>query len=166
MKKEKGLISVLMLPLVATLILGLGIYVYNSSQSAITDTTGQMRDMENDMYNSMIKMYIGDSKKGSDVKSMIDNVIAQNSQYVNESGKFISIHVDEIDDYDDYTLEKVTRAANIYENYNAENSQTNIDAAKEEYRNLKQKINTAKNYTVKETKKDGIIYAVTISQND
>lgn len=166
MKKEKGLISILMLPLVATLILGLGIYVYNSSQSAMPVATEEMRDRDNDMYNSMIERYIGDSQKGSYVKEMIDNVIAQNSQFVNESGKFISIHVDEIDDYDDYTLEKVTRAANIYENSNAENSQTNIDAAKEEYRNLKQKINTAKNYTVTETKKDGKIYAVTISQND
>ena len=166
MKKEKGLISVLMLPIIATLILGVGIYVYSSSYSAISDTAGQMRDMENDMYNSMINMYIGDSQKESDVKEMIDNVIAQNSQYVNERGKFISIHVDKIDEYDDYTLEKVTRAANIYENFNAENSQANISAAQVEYRNLKQKINTAKNYTVTETKKDGIIYAVTISQND
>ena len=166
MKKEKGLISVLMLPIIATLILGVGIYVYSSSYSAISDTAGQMRDMENDIYNSMINMYIGDSQKGSDVKEMIDNVIAQNSQYAYERGKFISIHVDKIDEYDDYTLEKVTRAANIYENVNAENSQANISAAQVEYRKLKQKINTAKNYTVTETKKDGIIYAVTISQND
>ena len=166
MKKEKGLISVLMLPIIATLILGVGIYVYSSSYSAISDTAGQMRDMENDLYNSMINMYIGDSQKGSDVKKMIDNVIAQNAQYVNERGKFISIHVDKIDEYDDYTLEKVTRAANIYENFNAETSEANRSAAQVEYINLKQKIKTAKNYTVTETKKDGIIYAVTISQND
>ena len=63
MKKEKGLISVLMLPIIATLILGVGIYVYSSSYSAISDTAGQMRDMENDLYNSMINMYIITRKK-------------------------------------------------------------------------------------------------------
>ena len=77
MKKEKGLISVLMLPIIATLILGVGIYVYNSSYSAISDTAGQMRDMENDIYNSMINMYIGDSQKGSDVKKMIASKVGK-----------------------------------------------------------------------------------------
>ena len=74
----------------------------------------------------------------ADVKKMIDKVRAQNAQYGNERGKFISIHVDKIDEYDDYTLEKVTRAANIYENFNAENSEANISAAQVEYINLKQ----------------------------
>lgn len=166
MKKEKGSILILVLPLIATLILGVGISIYNSAQDTIQTAADQMAQEESDIYNAMIKKYIGNSKKGSDVKQMIEDIISQNEQYVTESGRFISIHVGEIDGYDDDILEKVTNEANIYENSDAENSQTEIDAAKEEYRNLKQKINSGKNYSVTEKEEDGIIYAVTITEKD
>lgn len=166
MKREKGSILILFLPLMATLILGLGTYIYTSAQNTIQTATGQMAQEDRDIYNTMIKKYIGNSKKGSDVKQMIEDIISQNEQFVSESGRFISIHVGEIDGYDDYTLEKVTNEANIYENSDAENSQTEVDAAKEEYMNLKQKINSGKNYSVTEKEKDGIIYAVTITEKD
>ncbi len=166
MKKENGSILILVLPLMATLILGVGISIYNSAQDTIQTAADQMAQEDRDIYNTMIKKYIGNSKKGSDVKQMIEDIISQNEQYVTESGRFISIHVGEIDGYDDDILEKVTNEANIYENSDAENSQTEIDAAKEEYRNLKQKINSGKNYSVTEKEEDGIIYAVTITEKD
>lgn len=166
MKKENGSILILVLPLIATLILGVGISIYNSAQDTIQTAADQMAQEDRDIYNTMIKKYIGNSKKGSDVKQMIEDIISQNEQYVTESGRFISIHVGEIDGYDDDILEKVTNEANIYENSDAENSQTEIDVAKEEYRNLKQKINSGKNYSVTEKEEDGIIYAVTITEKD
>ena len=166
MKKENGSILILVLPLIATLILGVGISIYNSAQDTIQTAADQMAQEDRDIYNTMIKKYIGNSKKGSDVKQMIEDIISQNEQYVTESGRFISIHVGEIDGYHDDILEKVTNEANIYENSDAENSQTEIDVAKEEYRNLKQKINSGKNYSVTEKEEDGIIYAVTITEKD
>ena len=81
-------------------------------------------------------------------------------------GKFISIHVDTISDYNDDTLEEVTEEANSYENSNADNTIDNVNAAESEYRNLKQKINTAKNYNVTKSEKDGVIYAVTITEEN
>ena len=166
MKREKGSIMVLVLPLITTLILGLGIYIYNSAQNTIQTATGQMAQEDRDIYNTMIKKYIGNSKKGSDVKQMIEDIISQNEQYVNESGKFISIHVGTIAGYNSDKLEVVTNAANVYENDTSENNQDTIDAARDEYRVLKQKINSGKNYSVTEKEKDGIIYAVTITEKD
>lgn len=63
MKREKGSIMVLVLPLITTLILGLGIYIYNSAQNTIQTATGQMAQEDRDIYNTMIKKYIGNSKK-------------------------------------------------------------------------------------------------------
>ena len=166
MRKEKGSIMVMILPLLATLILSLGIYIYKSAQNTIQTATGQMAQEDRDIYNTMIKKYIGNSKKGSDVKQMIEDIISQNEQYVNESGKFISIHVGPIAGYNPANLEVVTNAANVYENDSSENNQDTIDAARDEYRVLKQKINSGKNYSVTEKEKDGIIYAVTITEKD
>lgn len=166
MRKEKGSIMVMILPLLATLILSLGITVYKSAQNTIQTATGQMAQEDRDIYNTMIKKYIGNSKKGSDVKQMIEDIISQNEQYVNESGKFISIHVGTIAGYNPANLEVVTNAANVYENDSSENNQDTIDAARDEYRVLKQKINSGKNYSVTEKEKDGIIYAVTITEKD
>ena len=166
MRKEKGSIMVMILPLLATLILSLGIYIYKSAQNTIQTATGQMAQEDRDIYNTMIKKYIGNSKKGSDVKQMIEDIISQNEQYVNESGKFISIHVGTIAGYNTANLEVVTNAANVYENDSSENNQDTIDAARDEYRVLKQKINSGKNYSVTEKEKDGIIYAVTITEKD
>lgn len=166
MRKEKGSIMVMILPLLATLILSLGIYIYTSAQNTIQTATGQMAQEDRDIYNTMIKKYIGNSKKGSDVKQMIEDIISQNEQYANESGKFISIHVGTIAGYNPANLEVVTNAANVYENDSSENNQDTIDAARDEYRVLKQKINSGKNYSVTEKEKDGIIYAVTITEKD
>ena len=166
MRKEKGSIMVMILPLLATLILSLGIYIYTSAQNTIQTATGQMAQEDRDIYNTMIKKYIGNSKKGSDVKQMIEDIISQNEQYVNESGKFISIHVGTIAGYNPANLDVVTNAANVYENDTSENNQDTIDAARDEYRVLKQKINSGKNYSVTEKEKDGIIYAITITEKD
>ena len=135
----------------------------NNLENIDSDNENNMVE-DKEMYNSMIKKYVGNSKKGSDVKQMIEDVISQNSQYVNESGKFISIHVGTIAGYDSSTLESVTKAANVYENDSSENTQDTIDAARDEYRVLKQKISAGKNYTVTESEKDGIIYAVTVTE--
>ena len=152
--------------LICILLIAIGMYIYNSAQSTIQTAAGQMGQQDKEMYNSMIKKYLGNSKKGSDVKQMIEDVISQNSQYVNESGKFISIHALNISGFATTTdpLEAVGKAANVYEDKSGENTQDNIDAARTEYRKLKQKISAGRNYKVEEQEKDGIIYSVTVSE--
>ena len=153
--------------LICILLIAIGMYIYNSAQGTIQTAAGQMGQKDKEMYNSMIRKYVGNSKKGSDVKQMIEDVISQNSQYVNESGKFISIHAGNISGYTTSKqdpLKSVCEAANVYESQSGENNQKNIDAARAEYRKLEQKISAGRNYKVEEKEKDGIIYMVTVSE--
>lgn len=153
--------------LICILLIAIGMYIYNSAQGTIQTAAGQMGQQEKEMYNAMIRKYIGNSKKGTDVKQMIDDVINQNNQYVNESGKFISINVANggVDGFtEEADLQTKNKAANVYEQNTGDNTQANIDAATEIYRKLKQKVSAGRNYEVKESIKDGIIYAVEIKQ--
>lgn len=153
--------------LICILLIAIGMYIYNSAQGTIQTAAGQMGQKDKEMYNSMIRKYVGNSKKGSDVKQMIEDVISQNSQYVNESGKFISIHANNISGYaqtGNDPLKTVCEKANVYEKQDGENNQANIDSARTEYRKLEQKISAGRNYKVEEKEKDGIIYAVTVSE--
>lgn len=158
--------------LICILLIAIGMYIYNSAQGTIQTAAGQMGQQDKEMYNAMIRKYLGNSKKGTDIKQMIEDIINQNNQYVNESGKFISIHVvnDEgsgfygVDGYTATNLDTVTKNANVYEKKDAENNQANIDAATKEYRELKKKISAGRNYIVSEKTADGIIYAVDIGQ--
>lgn len=163
--------------LICILIIAIGMYIYNSAQGTIQTAAGQMGQQEKELYNAMIKKYIGTSKKGSDVKLMIEDIISNNNQNVNESGKFISIHVGANSSEAAITgtkgvsgfttsaaLDKACSDANIYENTNGDNNQTNVDAATAEYRELKKKISSGRNYLVEALSKDGIYYAVYVNQ--
>ena len=86
-------------------------------------------------YNETVERYIGENVigeniKGADIKRMIEDIISHNCQYVNESGKFISIHNGEYDKEsksrlvdgkrvelfeNDEELDKACKMANIYE---------------------------------------------------
>lgn len=151
--------------LICILLIAIGMYIYQSAQGTIQTAAGQMGQQEKEMYNSMIKKYIGRSKKGSDVKLMIDAVISQNNQYVNESGKFISVANNGVSGYPtaDGGVNDKCNLANVYTNQNAVNNQANIDAASKEMRALAQKVSAGKNYAVTEFTTDGIIYAVVIT---
>ena len=49
MRKEKGSIMVMILPLLSTLILSLGITVYKSAQNTIQTAAGQMGQQDKEM---------------------------------------------------------------------------------------------------------------------
>lgn len=150
--------------LICILLIAVGMYVYKSAQGTITTAAAQMGQQEKEMYNATISKYIGNSKKGSDVKLLIDTVISNNNQNVGESGKFISIHFDGISQINSDDIDSAGEAANVYENPDkGDNNQTAVDGATKEYRTAAQKISSGKNYKVEEKQQDGIIYAVTIS---
>lgn len=151
--------------LICILLIAIGMYIYNSAQSTIKTAAGQMGQQDKEMYNSMIKKYVGSSKKGSDVKQMIEDVISQNNQYVNESGKFISVLNNGVAGYTG-NINSTCNTANVYTTADSENNQANIDAATKEMRNLEKKISAGKNYDVTEFTEDGIIYAVVITPLD
>ena len=82
---------VLILFMIPILTIGTGIYVYNSASSTIDDAASKMEEQEVSVYNSSVSSYIGTSKKGVDVKSLIDSIIASNQNNVGDAGKFIAL---------------------------------------------------------------------------
>ncbi len=158
--------------LISILLIAISMYIYQSAHSTIQTAATSMSQNDKNMYNATVKNYsTKGTLNGTDVKSMIEDIITQNSQYVGESGKFISIHVstgEPVAGYTDSgTLESACKAANVYEDKdNGDNTQDHINTARDEYRKLAKKISSGKKYTVTETEQDGIIYAVTIAEKN
>lgn len=125
-----------------------------------------MSQKDVDEYNDKFEKYLGDKVKGADVKNLIDDVISSNEEYVNESGKFVSILVygsdvtngencNELSDNDCTKITNYSDGKKLLEDCNAanffddgDNTQENVSAASEQMSKLKEKINTAKNYKV------------------
>ena len=125
-----------------------------------------MSQKDVDEYNDKFEKYLGDKVKGADVKNLIDYVIGSNEEYVDQSGKFVSILVYENDvtngencnELSDNDCTKITNysdgkklleacnAANFFDD--GDNTQENVSAASKQMSKLKEKINTAKNYKV------------------
>lgn len=148
--------------LICILLIAIGMYIYQSAQGTINTAAAQMGQREKEMYNATINRYVGTSKKGSDVKQMINDVISQNNQNVNESGKFISVLNNGVAGYTG-NVNALCAAANVYQNSASLNNQANIDAATAEMRNLAQRVSAGKNYDVTSYQEDGIIYAVIVT---
>jgi len=151
--------------LICILLIAIGMYIYNSAQSTIQTAAGQMNQQDKQMYNAMIQKYVG-TKSGSEIKRMIEDVISQNNQYVNESGKFTSVLQNGVGTYTG-NLNKVCNDCNAYTKPDGFSSaQKEIDIASKEMRAFAKKISAGKNYDVKEYTEDGIIYAVIITELD
>lgn len=172
--------------LICILLIAIGMYIYQSALGTFNIAASKMSNQEKQMYNSMIKNYTGDNKRGSEVKAMIEEVINQNDQYVGDSGKFISIKVAQCGtnktipnlksaktnakDEDGSDLKDACDAANVYWTKPGENTQDLINAAKKEMRELYKAISSGKSYKVTDTDgsesgvKDGIIHTVYIEE--
>lgn len=156
MKNEKGIIMTI-IPLIAILIISTGIITYNKAQTTIQESTNQLKQVDVQAENSMIEKYIGENKKGTEVKQMINEIIAHNKQYVNEDGKFISIDADEIGDNEFADLSDACYEAEI------NNNQENVEKATEQMRKLYSKIVSNQNYEIEGFKDyNGIINEVSI----
>lgn len=142
----------------------------------------KMINQDKEIYNSTINKYIGEIKRGSEVKVMIEDVIRQNDIYVGESGKFISIKIVEGEKIDNLknskqendltgkALSKACDRANVYSSETGNNTQENIDVAKKEMRQLYRAIYSGKSYSVsdedgdKSGVTDGVIHTVYIKE--
>ena len=160
--------------LICILLIAVAMYIYNSANSTIKSAASQMSQQEKDIYNSKIKPYINDGVKGSEIKSMIDNIISMNQENVGEQGKFIGINV-EADKITDYTeqenLLKACNDASVYDatsgsGTNGDNTEANVKAATQEMTKLKLKINSQKKYDVEATMSQGIYVWVKITETD
>ena len=76
--------------LLAILIIGIGIYVFNNANSSVEEIGGSMSTMEIQSFNSPFETYQGTGKTGTQVKTLLQKVIATNSQY---EGREVSVTV-------------------------------------------------------------------------
>lgn len=163
--------------LICILLIAVGMYIYQSAQGTIESAAAKMNNQDKEIYNATVKRYVGENKRGSEVKQMIEAIISQNDTNVGESGKFISIKVEgdipnlkdstNKDDTKGAALANACNAANVYSDTKGENTQANIDTAKKEMRQLYKAISSGKSYTVSDVggTQDGIIHTVTVKEN-
>lgn len=128
---------------------------------------------EKDIYNAKIKPYVKDGVKGSDVKSMLDEIIAKNQNNVGKKGQFIGIRTENIYDYEN-EIEEICKKASIYDsktgavvNYNEKetiNNEESVVEATKEIKKLKSKIESNKKYNITVVMNEGIYTWITISE--
>ena len=156
--------------LICILLIAVAMYVYNSANATIKAAGSQMSQQEKDMYNAKIKPYVGEGILGSEVKSMIDNIISMNQENAGEQGKFIGITVGTVTNYksDDHThLDTACQNASVYgEKDDADNTEDNVHDATQEMTKLKSKINSQKNYDITATQVQGIYTWINITETD
>ena len=162
-----GVILIIILPI--ALFLGAGIHLTKKvtneiSADSLISTTLDTFKKEN--YNYSIEQHSGNSVSGSEVISLISEIVDSNLNNIGNRDKFISIEVQDISDFslkDD--LDKACRQANSIINKNAKNDEKNVKAANELFKYLRSKIDSSKNYNIKvEYDKNGYIYKVIVKE--
>lgn len=116
-----------------------------------------------------LKPYIGEGIKGSEVRSMLDEIISINDEYKGEKGKFIGIRAKSIERYNkEQELFAACQNANIYEYEtgkileSSDNTTINNNEAIEQIKYLKSKINSQKKYNITAKSFKDIIVWITI----
>ena len=172
----KKLIIALIYIIALVALICISMKIYNNSKANEPKKSygsNRMSQQEKDIYNSKIKPYIDDGVKGSEIKSMIDNIISMNQENVGEQGKFIGINV-EANKITNYTeqgnLLKACNDASVYDatsgsGTNGDNTEANVKAATQEMTKLKSKINSKKKYDVECTMTQGIYVWVKIEES-
>lgn len=72
--------------LLAILIIGLGMFIFNSASDTLNKTGARMTQEEKQTYNAQFQKFIGEKKSGTDVKTLV-NVLVQNHSTQIESGE-------------------------------------------------------------------------------
>ena len=147
--------------LISILLIAISMYVYTSAQGTVTQAGAQMTAQEKDMYNAKINSYVGNSKAGIDVKSLIDAVISSNNANMEDSGKFIAITT--------ASFTNTTAPANttIGADGEANNDATYVNTQSQTMQTLKSRVNTGKRYDITvTTSSTGLITLVTITEKN
>lgn len=70
--------------LLAIMIIGVGMLIFNSANGTIGNATSRMSQQEKDLFNSQFTSYEGSRVLGSNVKALISTIIASNNQALEE----------------------------------------------------------------------------------
>lgn len=159
MRKEKGAILFAMIPVLSILLMSIGIYVFNTASNTVETASSSMSQQELDIYNAKIKVYVGENVKGSQVKSLLNDIISMNQQNVDEYEKFVSVEYVSSDTSIDTTdLEDACFEAKY------DNSEENVEEVAKEIKNLSSEINSGKEYDVSTELDNGRIVTVIITE--
>ena len=140
----------------------------SSSNSGGGCYSSGMSQQEKDIHNAKVQPYIGDTIKGSEVISMLETIISMNQENIDIKGKFISVQVEDINNFDKEAEERLDKTCKICNYYDGDknNNEENVKNATEEIINLKRKINSSKKYKVEAEDNEGVIYKIKISKKD
>lgn len=163
MRREKGSILMMAMPLAVILFMSIGIYVFNSSNSTIERAASQMSQQENNQQNSTLEKYKGSRKSSSEVKTMIDEIINNNNLFAGEDEGFIELNYYAYDK----ELEGIEGLSTACFDAKFDNTKENVEKASKEMENLKKLIPSNSQYTIEITYGiDGKIEAVTITEEE
>lgn len=115
----------------------------DNTSSENDNETSQMSEQERETFNSNIKAFVGESKKSSEVKMLIDTIISQNESYKDDTEKIIEVTID---------------------NQKAELKNDDVEKLNENIEKLKDSIDQDSEYTIKAVYTAGRITSVTITK--
>ncbi len=162
--KRSICIASLVFVIVVIICLIVGFKICNISKANDT-TTSKMSESEINAHNYTVEYFSKyDILDGDDVEALLEAVIEDNDENFEKYGKFISIHIENMPEFDEAKLAEVGKKANCFEDSNGNNTLSNVNEAKEVYRELKKVINFEKKYKISTQKVDGLIYSVTIQE--
>lgn len=96
--------------LLSILIIAIGMYVYNSAQSTINDSLTSMSDSEKNAFNSKFTGY-ATKQTGSQVKSLIGDLITNSNTFIEEPAKIINFRIDQVNASNSVTNTEAPRPA-------------------------------------------------------
>lgn len=115
----------------------------SDSIGSSNDNNREMTQQEIETFNSVIKEYVGTNKSTSDVKSLLDTIINQNSEYEEDTSKIIEVKFDS--------------ESAVLEGNDVKKLNENIEK-------IKSLIEQDTEYTIKATYSSGKITSITISK--
>lgn len=129
-------------------------YEMPCDETSNTKYSSSITDQEKAVYNSSVTPYVGENKKGVDVKSMIDSIIALNNNNVGIAGNFIEIiPVGWGEDYNGMLEGGSEDNSDEYVHY-----ESNLMSA------LKSKVDMSKRYNISTKEIEGFIVSVIIEE--
>ena len=82
---------------VPILIVSIGLFIYNSASSSITESISSISTQEIDAFNNQFVSYEGE-QSGSSVKTLLGRLIANARIYMDESTKIPQVYIDQVSD--------------------------------------------------------------------
>lgn len=139
--------------LLCILIIAIGMFIYNSAQSTITDSLTSISTQEVEAFNNQFTSYEG-VQTGSNIRALVGRLIANADTYADEPAKIPAVYIDKTKSTGNTTINQVVVNAGDTQNY--------IDNCGK----IRNQVETKHEYYVEISyQKNGLIDYITISYN-